>query len=110
MAEYFDRYRDFKRQDTSKTIDEPVIFLWQCTLSELITGFVFFVAGIYGFQVHPSLGVLGLGLAVAVPLVMRWLRQHLPHNALIQGLWFLGFMNSGLPPHLRRPDKYYLGP
>lgn len=110
MPEYFDRYRDFERRETNKTIDEPVIFLWRCTFVELVVGFVSFVVGVYLFQVSGGLGCLGLILAVLLPFLMRWRRQNLPNNTFVHLAWFLGFMNSGLPKHLKRPEKYHLGP
>lgn len=110
MPEYFDKYRDFERRQTNKTIDAPVVVIWSCTAVELGIGSVFLISGIYmlGASLINALVLIGLGFAV--PAGLRWSRETLPKNTFIHLFWLLGWIGKGLPKHVNRPNKFHMGP
>jgi len=110
MPEYFDKYKAFKRTQTNRTIDQPVVILWKCTLVELAVGFSLLIAGIYLIGISWVLSLCFFASAFAVTALLKWMRENLPRNTFIHIFWLAGLMGNDLPRHIRRPKKFYLGP
>jgi hypothetical protein len=110
MPEYFDKYREFERRQTNKTIDSPVEILWSCTGMELAIGSVFLVAGIYMLSASVVNGLILLSLGVGAPMGLRWNRENLPKNTFVHIFWLVGLIGKDLPVQIRRPNKFHMGP
>ena len=110
MPEYFDKYREFERRETNRTIDQPVVILWKCTLVELVIGFVLMIVGIYLLGSSWMLTLIFLGMALILPRLLRWMRESLPRNTFVHLFWLVGLMGNDVSNHVRRPKKFYLGP
>lgn len=108
MPENYDRYRRFKRKETNRLIDSPVIFLKGYTKSELAVGVFSFIGTIYASAISGMVAAIMLILAIGIPVAMKAMRRKLPQNVFAHFMWFIGRWNSGIPKNMKRPKKTFL--